>query len=127
MNVILSFMKKNIKIIAFVAILSAALVSFLPKQEKSDPEKDKALLQLITFVIEKGHYEPKVIDDNFSKSLYKSYINGLDPSKRLFLQSDMDELSKYETRLDDQIKTRDLSFFDLTYTRLMQRTEESKS
>ena len=127
MNVILSFMKKNIKIIAFVAILSAALVSFLPKQEKSDPEKDKALLQLITFVIEKGHYEPKVIDDNFSKSLYKSYINGLDPSKRLFLQSDIDEFSKYETLLDDQIKTQDLSFFDLTYNRLMQRTEESKS
>ena len=120
-------MKKNIKIIAFVAILSAALVSFLPKQEKSDPEKDKALLQLITFVIEKGHYEPKMIDDNFSKSLYKSYINGLDPSKRLFLQSDIDEFSKYETLLDDQIKTQDLSFFDLTYNRLMQRTEESKS
>jgi carboxyl-terminal processing protease len=119
-------MKKNIKIIAFVALLSAALVSFFPK-EKSDPEKDKALLQLITFVIEKGHYDPKTIDDNFSKSLYKSYIEGLDPSKRLFLQSDIDEFSKFEMQLDDQILNKDLSFFDLTYNRLMQRTKESKS
>ena len=126
MNAILSFMKKNIKIIAFVAILSAALFSFLPKKE-SDPEKDKALLQLITFVIEKGHYDPKAIDDNFSKLLYKSYINGLDPSKRLFLQSDVDEFVKYETLLDDQILAKDLSFFDLTYNRLMLRTKESKS
>lgn len=126
MNNVLNFMKKNIKIIAFVAILSAALFSFLPKKE-SDPEKDKALLQLITFVIEKGHFDPKAIDDNFSKSLYKSYIEGLDPSKRLFLQSDIDEFSKYELLLDDQILGKDLSFFDLTYNRLMERTKESKS
>ena len=126
MNAILSFMKKNIKIIAFVALLSAALFSFYPK-EKSDPERDKLLLQMITFVIEKGHYNPKAIDDNFSKSLYKNYLDGIDPSKRLFLQSDIDEFSKYETLLDDQILNKDLSFFDLTYTRLMQRTNESKS
>lgn len=128
MNAILRFMKKNIKIIAFVAILSAALFSFLPNNKKeSDPEKDKALLQLITFVIEKGHYDPKDIDDTFSKTLFENYINGLDPSKRLFLQGDIDEFSKYELLLDDQIKGKDLSFFDLTYNRLMQRTKESVS
>ena len=126
MNAILRFMKKNIKIIAFVALLSAALFSFYPK-EKSDPERDKILLQMITFVIERGHYNPKAIDDNFSKTLYKSYLDGLDPSKRLFLQSDIDEFSQYETLLDDQILNKDLSFFDLTYDRLMQRTKESKS
>jgi len=125
MNTIFRFMKKNIKIIAFVALLSAALFSFFPK-EKSDPERDKVLLQMITFVIEKGHYDPKAIDDDFSKTLYKSYVEGLDPSKRLFLQSDIDEFSQYETLLDDQILNKDLSFFDLTYNRLMQRTKESK-
>ncbi|RZJ99004.1 MAG: tail-specific protease, partial [Flavobacterium sp.] len=51
----------------------------------------------------------------------------VDPSKRIFLQSDIDEFAKYETLLDDQILTRDLSFFDLTYNRLMQRTKESKA
>ncbi len=119
-------MKKNIKIIALVVLLSVALFSFLPK-DKSDPEKDKALLQLITFVIKNGHFDPKDIDDSFSKTLYKSYVESLDPSKRLFLQSDIDEFSKYEMLLDDQILNKDLSFFDLTYERLMQRTKESKS
>jgi carboxyl-terminal processing protease len=126
MNATVNFMKKNIKIIAFVAILSAALFSFFPK-EKDDSEKDKVLLQMITFVIEKGHYDPKSIDDDFSRSLFKSYIEGLDPSKRLFLQSDVDDFKKYELLLDDQILSNDLSFFDLTYNRLMTRTEESKS
>jgi len=126
MNSILRFMKKNIKIIAFTAIISVALFSFLP-QEKSDPEKDKALLQLMTFVIERGHYDPKEIDDAFSETLYNSYLEGLDPSRRLFMQSDIEEFSKYKLLLDDHILNKDLSFFDLTYNRLMLRTKESKA
>ena len=54
-------------------------------------------------------------------------MNALDPTKRFFLQSDINEFSRYETELDDQIKNKDLTFFDLTYTRLMKRIEESKS
>jgi carboxyl-terminal processing protease len=78
-------------------------------------------------VIEKGHYSPADIDDNFSKSLYKEYIKSLDPTKRFFLQSDIDEFSEYEIDLDDQIKNKELTFFDLTHSRLKQRIEESKS
>jgi carboxyl-terminal processing protease len=120
-------MKRNYKILLVIVTLSVALWSFMPTQKASDPEKDKLLLELLTFVIEKGHYNPATIDDTFSKGVYKDYLNALDPSKRFFLQSDIDEFSKFETKLDDQIKEKDLSFFDLTYTRLMQRMEESKS
>ena len=126
MNTFLNFMKRNYKIITLVLVASLTLWSFIPKQ-KGDPEKDKLLLELLTFVIEKGHYSPAAIDDNFSKSLYKEYLKSLDPTKRFFLQSDIDEFSKYETDLDDEIKNKDLTFFDLTYSRLKQRIEESKS
>ena len=119
-------MKRNYKIIALVLVASLALWSFIPKQ-KGDPEKDRLLLELLTFVIEKGHYSPAEIDDNFSKSVYKEYIKALDPTKRFFLQSDIDEFSKYETELDDQIKNKELTFFDLTYSRLKKRIDESKS
>jgi carboxyl-terminal processing protease len=121
-------MKRNYKILLVVVTLSVALGSFMPKQKAStDPEKDKLLLELLTFVIEKGHYNPAAIDDTFSKGVYKDYLNALDPSKRFFLQSDIDEFVKFETELDDQIKNKDLTFFDLTYSRLMQRMEECKS
>lgn len=126
MNAIMEFMKRNYKILLVVVALSAALWSFVPREVKNDPEKDKLLLELLTFVIERGHYDPAKIDDAFSKGVYKDYLEGIDPSKRFFLQSDIDEFSKYETKLDDQILGRDLSFFDLTYNRLLQRIEESK-
>ena len=127
MNSIISFMKRNYKILIAVVCLSATLFAFNINSKKTqDPERDKLLLELLTFVIEKGHYNPAVIDDNFSKGVYKDYIAALDPSKRFFLQSDINEFSKFELELDDQLNNRDLTFFNLTYDRLMLRMEESK-
>ena len=129
-------MKRNYKILVLITVLALALWSFtpiekaisslIPKQKQSDPEKDKMLIELLTFVIEKGHYNPAKIDDAFSKGVYKDYLNALDPSKRFFLQSDIDEFAKYETQIDDEILNKDLTFFELTYSRLMKRMDETK-
>ena len=127
MNTIIQLMKRHYKILLIVVALSVGLWSFIPKAKTSDPEKDKTLLELLTFVIERGHYNPAAIDDTFSKGVYKDYIAALDPSKRFFMQTDIDEFAKYETKIDDQIKTKDLTFFELTYSRLMKRMEESKN
>jgi carboxyl-terminal processing protease len=127
MKAILLFMKRNYKILLLVVALSVALWSFIPREPKSDPEKDKLLIELLTFVIERGHYNPAAIDDEFSKGVYKDYITALDPSKRFFLQGDIDEFAAYETKIDDQIRDKDLSFFNLTYDRLLKRIDESKS
>nr|WP_315251715.1 carboxy terminal-processing peptidase [uncultured Flavobacterium sp.] len=127
MNSIVSFMKRNYKILIAVVCLSATLFAFNINSRKAiDPERDKLLLELLTFVIEKGHYNPAVIDDEFSKGVYKDYIAALDPSKRFFLQSDINEFSQFELELDDQLTNKDLTFFNLTYDRLMLRMEESK-
>jgi carboxyl-terminal processing protease len=127
MNSILSYMKRNYKLVVAVIALSVALFAFTNHQsEKGDPEKDKLLLELLTFVIERGHYSPAEINDDFSKGIYKEYIAAIDPSKRFLLQSDVDEFSKFELELDDQIKNQNLAFFELTYTRIVKRIEESK-
>ncbi|MGL2993172.1 carboxy terminal-processing peptidase [Flavobacterium sp. TSSA_36] len=129
MNAIITYMKKNFKIILAVLCLSGALFAFKingSKVNADDPEKDRLLLELLSFVIEKGHYDPAVVDDEFSKGVYKDYILALDPSKRFFLQSDIDEFAKYELDLDEQINNKELTFFELTYSRLMLRMEESK-
>ena len=120
-------MKRNYKILIAVVCLSATLFAFNINSRKAiDPERDKLLLELLTFVIEKGHYNPAVIDDEFSKGVYKDYVASLDPSKRFFLQSDINEFSQFELELDDQLTNKDLTFFNLTYDRLMLRMEESK-
>ena len=127
MNNVIDYMKKNFKIILVVIGLSAALFSFIPKKVTIDPEKDKILLNLLNGILQNFHYSPVVINDEFSKGVFKNYVEALDPSKRFFIQADIDEFAKFQTQIDDQIKNRDLTFFDLTHKRLMQRMKESKN
>src|SRR5690606_16912311 len=118
-------MKKNFKVLFLAVFVAVASCSFTTK-EFNDPDKDKLLLDLITYVLQKGHYDPKDINDQFSAEVYKDFINGLDPLKRYFLASDIAEFSKYETQIDDQIKNKDLSFFNMVYDRFNQRMEAVK-
>ncbi len=118
-------MKKNFKVLFLAVFVSVASCSFTTK-EFDDPDKDKLLLDLITYVLQKGHYDPKDINDQFSAEVYEDFINGLDPLKRYFLASDIADFSKYKTEIDDQIKNKDLSFFDLVYTRFLERMADVK-
>jgi carboxyl-terminal processing protease len=119
-------MKRNYKIILLVTALSAILWSFIPTEKKEDPEKDKLLLELLAFVLEKGHYSPIEMNDDFSKKVYAKYLDNIDPTKRFFIQSDIDEFQKYETSIDDMIKSKDLTFFNLTNERLLKRMKEAR-
>ena len=37
--------------------------------QNEDPKKDKLLIEIISYVIERGHYDPKQINDNFSEKI----------------------------------------------------------
>jgi carboxyl-terminal processing protease len=65
--------------------------------------KNEKILRNVGIVLEQGHYSPKKIDDNFSKEVFKKYIEDLDPDKFIFLQKDIDGFKKYETKIDDEI------------------------
>ncbi len=123
---ITDMMKRNYKLLLLVLLLAFASCSFTTKKFE-DPNKDKLLMQIVTYVLEQGHFNPQDINDDFSKRVYNDYIEQLDPLKRYFYASDIEEFSAYETQLDDQIKAYDVSFFDLTYERYVQRLEESKA
>jgi carboxyl-terminal processing protease len=119
-------MKKNSIIILLTVILAFASCSFTSNTINGS-DKDQLLLQLISYVLEEGHYVEKDFDDQFSSNVFDSYIEILDPYKRYFLESDIKLFEKYRLDIDDQIKNYDLSFFDLTYEILVKRIMESKN
>ncbi|MCG9971842.1 carboxy terminal-processing peptidase [Christiangramia crocea] len=119
-------MKRNFKILAVVLLFAAAACSFTTKKF-DDPNKDKLLIDLITYVLNQGHYEAKDINDNFSANVYEDYLESLDPSKRFLYAEDVEEFSSYKNQIDDQIKGKNIEFFNLTYSRLGKRMEEARS
>ena len=40
-------------------------------------------------MLTEAHYSPKDINDDFSRKIFKKFLNDLDPDKNIFLQSDM--------------------------------------
>lgn len=116
-------MKKNFKVLLLAVFVSVASCSFTTK-EFNDPDKDKLLLDLITYVMQKGHYDPKNIDDAFSEDVYNNFLKGLDPLKRYFLASDIADFDQYKTEIDDQIKNKELTFFNLVYERFQERMKD---
>ena len=118
-------MKKNFVLGLLVILIAVASCSFTNKSFETN-DKDKLLLDLITYVLERGHYEPKDINDKFSANVFADFIDILDPTKRYFLESDIKEFEKYKYQIDDQIKNTDISFFNLVHQRLIKRMEEAK-
>ncbi|AYN69142.1 tail-specific protease [Euzebyella marina] len=118
-------MKRNLAYVLGVMLISVASCGFTNKSFEND-DKDKLLLDLITYVLQKGHYEPKDINDDFSVSVFNDFLDVIDPTKRYFLEDDIKEFEQYKFQLDDQIKSTDISFFNLVYDRLMMRMEAAK-
>lgn len=125
-KIIIPFMKRNYKIILSLLLVVSILVGFQLKNN-NDPEKDRILIGLLRYVLTNGHYEPSDINDAFSEEVFTSFIESVDPAKRFFIQSDIDEFAQHKTLIDDQIKTENLSFYFTVHLRLMQRMLESKA
>ena len=111
-----------------VAIVAIILFGFSFSEEKfSDPNKEKLLIEVVKYVVEKGHYSKLDINDDISEKIYNTYLEQLDAQKRFFLQSDIRQFEKYKFKLDDQLKDQDLTFFNLVYETSRKRINEVKN
>ena len=119
-------MKKKYNVLMLVLLLAFGSCSFTSKVE-DNPDKDKLLIQIITLALEQLHFQPKDFNDDFSKDVYDTYLERIDPLKRYFLQSDIEEFAKYKTEIDNQLMNYDISFFNLTNERLVKRMNETKA
>jgi carboxyl-terminal processing protease len=70
------------------------------------PSKYDKILRNVGQMLTEAHYSPKDINDNFSKKIFKKFMNDLeqDNQRRILLQADYNALQKYETKIDDEIK-----------------------
>ncbi|WP_189360400.1 carboxy terminal-processing peptidase [Algibacter mikhailovii] len=118
-------MRRNYKVLSLLLLLAFASCSFTTKKF-SNPDKDKLLIQIITFVLEQGHFDPISMDDSFSEELFNDYIEILDPVKRYFYQSDIKDFEKYKLEIDDQLKDTDITFFNIVNERMLERIEGAK-
>src|SRR5690625_3432988 len=119
--------KSNLKWLLLAVFIAVASCSFTTKNFTSeDSDSDKLLVDLITYVLERGHFSPIAIDDKMSERIFEDFIEGLDPAKRFFLKTDIKEFEDYKLKIDDQIQAKDFTFFNAVHQRFLDRREEVK-
>ena len=97
------------------------------KFSSDEPNKDKLLVDLVSYVLDKLHYDPKIINDDFSINVYEDFIEAVDSQKRFLLKSDIELFSQYKLLIDDQIKSSNITFFNVVYETLKSRIDEVES
>ncbi|OFX72381.1 MAG: hypothetical protein A2X12_05030 [Bacteroidetes bacterium GWE2_29_8] len=110
----------------YIVILLAVLLCSYTPPEKENPYKDKVILQTILKILNSGHYQPLPIDDSLSIKSFDVYIKRLDYNKVFLTQSDIDELSKYKYKIDDEIINGTFELFNLSNKLILKRIEETE-
>ena len=118
-------MSKNLFTLLIAFIMCLASCSFVSKDFDTS-DKDNLIIQLITYVLDQAHYLDKEINDEFSEKVFDTFLENLDPYKRYFHASDIEEFSKYKYLIDDAFKNPNLDFFELVYKRYTKRMLESE-
>lgn len=121
-------MKTKLLIPCLSLFLLISSISFAyPTDNKSpDPEKDKVLISVLNYMLTRGHYVEKELNDEFSEIVFNNFIDGLDPSKRYFTKKDIKEFSKYKFQIDNQLKESDIAFYSLVYGRFLDKIKNAK-
>jgi carboxyl-terminal processing protease len=118
-------MKKNKYYILLLLFVVGLTVGFNKNTKSDEDDKERVLMGVLEYILQNGHYSPVKINDDFSEHIYMNFIDEMDPSKRYFTQTDINEFSVYEFVIDDQFKSQDLSFFNYVYARFLERKAES--
>jgi carboxyl-terminal processing protease len=89
-------------------LLKLALLFFLfPTFLAAQAEQSKLSGPVIKGIVEQFvsmHYSQKPLDDEMSLKIFKLYLNRLDPAHYYFLEDDVAEFRKYESRVDDMLR-----------------------
>ena len=94
---------------------------------QQDPEKDKVLISVLNYMLTRGHYIEKELNDDFSEIVFNNFITDLDQSKRYFTKNDIKEFSKYKFQIDNQLKESDIAFYKLVYGRFLNKIKNAKN
>ena len=120
-----------LRIFSFLISAVVSLVIYFEvsntKFSSDEPNKDKLLVDLVSYVLDKLHYDPKIINDDFSINVFEDFIDAVDSQKRFLLKSDIELFSQYRLSIDDQIKSSDITFFNIVYETLESRMDEVES
>lgn len=104
----------NFKKSIFFSLAAVLMLAAFMYPQLSDEQKEAVLLQTLVKGMERYHYSPQDLDDNFSEKIYDVYLDGIEGGKRFLTAKEVAQLETYRHDIDDQINDSKFTFFNLT-------------
>ena len=82
-------------------LFSSALAKVMPVE--FDTGRNRLIAYMISHQLSAQHFAHEPFDDKLSQAAFDLYIKQLDPRKRFLLTSDVAQLSKFATTIDDEL------------------------
>lgn len=122
------FKTKAFAYIAGLLLIVVVLASYkFNHQPKEAADKNAVLMKVLMQGLNSAHFHPKKVDDTFSKEVYKTYLDRLAFNKLLLTQADINQLRRFETDIDDEVKKGTYEFFNFATDLFMTRLKESEA
>lgn len=124
------FCRRRVSAIAASLMLAASAqaieadfqLSELPSLS-AEPQHETASKR-VTSRFTRSHYKQFTLDDAFSAAIFKRYLETLDYNRVFLTQDDVDTLSRWEDRLDDQLKAGETEAAYAIYNRVLKKRFE---
>ena len=122
----MSFPRLKVGLYAFLVAAVFVLASYrlFRRADSAVPSKEQVLIGTMLQGLSAAHYQPEKVDDAFSKRVFDLYLKHLDYRKQFLLTSDVEQLRRYQTQIDDEVKNGTHEFLDLSTKLMADRTKE---
>ena len=111
-------------VFSFTLILGVLVVWPALADLEGPSSKDGRVARAVTVMIRHDHISRHPLDDEISARCFKTFLKALDPGRLYFYQSDVDELAKSKTQIDDMLKRGDISFAYDVFKIYLKRVDE---
>lgn len=118
--------KRNLPVLLLVLACGLFIGSRTLGTGGNPPSKYEKILKNVGEFLAQVHYSPKDINDKFSREVFEKYLEKVDPEKTLLMQSDIQALKKYETKIDDELLSGTVQFVPAVAEVIKKRVEETE-
>ena len=125
-SLLMSSPRLKVGLYAFLVAAVFVLASYrlLRRADSAAPTKDQVLIGTMLHGLSAAHYQPEKVDDNFSKRVFDLYLKHLDYRKQFLLATDIEQLRRYQTQIDDEVQNGTHEFLDLSNKLMADRIKE---
>lgn len=96
----------------FALVAIGSFVAAVLPETPPPGDKESVLIQAMMRTLQRFHYQPMDIDDDFSGRAYDYYLNDMDGARLFFTQEDIAKFAPSKYQIDDQVNSGTYAFFD---------------